>query len=162
MTAKILKVIGVCIGFFIFYCIGFLLGSFEEERLNNERLGGIQIPFRGDHPSTAGSSDGTSPDYIHHSDFTDYFNKYQYDLLPYQESDWHNVISVTTINNTVYCGSVTLKKGFLRKELSTKFILKLYTDDELILLIEPPRVCRRLLMYSNRSHYEQYEEQIFS
>ena len=28
--------------------------------------------------------------------------------------------------------------------------------------IEPPRVCRRLLIFGKRSHYEQYEKQIFT
>ncbi len=46
----------------------------------------------------------------------------------------------------------------VEKTKSGKYLLQFINTGE----SEPPRVCRRLLIYSRRSHYEQYEKQIYT
>ena len=52
-----------------------------------------------------------------------------------------------------------LQQKITRRVISSKIGMGLGLEN---CKFEPPRVCWRLLTYSNRSHYEQYEEQIFT
>jgi len=91
------------------------------------------------------------------------FSTYQRTNKLLQTYDGQSVISLTNGSITVI-DSVSLKvlKSYNAVLQDEDGVLRLKDYEDIKEPFEPPRVCRRLLVYSNRSHYEQFEEQIFT